>query len=142
MTLHVRKAFAYVTRPRDAGHELLVFRSLDEPEGFEVPKGAARPDETFEEAARRELLEESGVDAARPLGEIGTTWFGDEEQHLFHFAAPDGLPARFRHIVTGDDGDAGESYGFEFLPIDDALASRLVQGSDQGVAALRRRLNV
>ncbi|MEW5827091.1 MAG: NUDIX domain-containing protein [Candidatus Bipolaricaulota bacterium] len=59
---------------------MLVFRSLDEPKGFDVPKGAARPDETFEEAARRELLEESGVEAARPLGEIGTAWFGDERQ--------------------------------------------------------------
>jgi 8-oxo-dGTP pyrophosphatase MutT (NUDIX family) len=137
---HVRKAFAYVTRRAPGGHELLVFVSLDEPEGFEVPKGAVNPGETFEEGARRELFEEAGLENLVVLAELGTTWYGEEEQRFFHFAAPSGAPARFSHTVTGCDGDAGEVYDLRFLPIDDGLADRLVQGSDAFVDTLRRRL--
>jgi 8-oxo-dGTP pyrophosphatase MutT (NUDIX family) len=136
----VRKAFAYVTRRAPGGHELLVFASLDEPEGFEVPKGAANPGETFAEGARRELFEETGLENLAVLAELGTTWYGDEEQRFFHFAAPSGVPARFAHTVTGCDGDAGEVYDLRFLPIDDGLTARLVQGSDAFVAVLRSRL--
>jgi 8-oxo-dGTP pyrophosphatase MutT (NUDIX family) len=136
----VRKAFAYVTRRAASGRELLVFRSLDEPEGFEVPKGAVDPGETFEEGARRELFEETGLENLAVLAELGTTWYGDEEQRFFHFAAPSGVPARFAHTVTGRGGDAGGVYNLRFLPIDDRLAARLVQGSDAFVAVLRRQL--
>ena len=136
----VRKAFAYVTRRAPGGHELLVFASLDEPEGFEVTKGAVNPGETFEEGARRELFEEAGLENLVALAELGTTWYGEEEQRFFHFAAPDSVPARFTHTVTGRDGDAGEIYDLRFLPIDDGLAARLVQGSDAFVNALRRQL--
>jgi 8-oxo-dGTP pyrophosphatase MutT (NUDIX family) len=137
---HVRKAFAYVTRRAISGHELLVFRSLDEPEGFEVPKGAVDPGETFEEGARRELFEEAGLENLVVLAELGTTWYGEEEQRFFHFAAPSGAPAHFSHTVTGRGGDAGGVYDLRFLPIDDGLAACLVQGSDAFVAVLRRRL--
>jgi 8-oxo-dGTP pyrophosphatase MutT (NUDIX family) len=137
---HVRKAFAYVTRRAPGGHKLLVFRSLDEPEGFEVPKGAVNPGETFEEGARRELFEETGLENLAVLAELGTTWYSDEEQRFFHFAAPDSVPARFTHAVTGCDGDAGEVYDLRLLSIDDRLAVRLVQGSDAFVDTLRKRL--
>ena len=136
----VRKAFAYVTRRAASGRELLVFRSLDEPSGFEVPKGSVDPGETFEEGARRELFEETGLENLAVLAELGTTWYGDEEQRFFHFAAPSGVPARFAHTVTGRGGDAGRVYNLRFLPIDDRLAARLVQGSDAFVAVLRRQL--
>jgi 8-oxo-dGTP pyrophosphatase MutT (NUDIX family) len=136
----IRKAFAYVTRRAPGGHELLVFVSLDEPGGFEVPKGAVNSGETFHEGARRELFEETGLENLAVLAELGTTWYGNEEQRFFHFAAPSGIPARFAHTVTGRGGDAGEVYNLRFLPIDDGLAARLVQGSDAFVAVLRRQL--
>jgi 8-oxo-dGTP pyrophosphatase MutT (NUDIX family) len=136
----VRKAFAYVTRRVATGYDLLVFRSLDEPEGFEVPKGAVDPGETFEEGARRELFEEAGLENLVVVADLGTTWYGNEEQRFFHFAAPSGVPHRFDHTVTGLDGDAGEVYALRFLPIDDRLADRLVQGSSAFVNALRKRL--
>jgi 8-oxo-dGTP pyrophosphatase MutT (NUDIX family) len=136
----VRKAFAYVTRCAPGGHELLVFVSLDEPEGFEVPKGAVNSAETFEEGARRELFEETGLENLVVLAKLGATWYGDEEQWFFHFAASSGVPAHFSHTVTGRDGDAGEVYNLRFLPIDEGLAARLVQGSDAFVDALRKRL--
>jgi len=137
MTLgHVRKAFAYVVRATAHGPELLVFRTHEEPEGFEVPKGAAEPDESFADAARRELFEESGLTASAGT-ELGTTWYEGEEQRFFLFTIGD-VPDRFRHQVTGRGGDAGITYAFEFLPLDDALAGRLVQGSGAFVEELRR----
>lgn len=136
---HVRKAFAYAVRGGPRGPELLVFRTHEEPEGFEVPKGALEPGESFAGAARRELLEESGIDAVAEE-ELGRTWYGREEQRFFLFSLPAGTPARFRHVVTGPGGDAGLAYEYEFLPIDRALGSFLVQGSGTFARELTRRL--
>lgn len=136
---HVRKAFAYAVRQNGAAFELLAFRSLEEAEGFEVPKGAAESGESFADAARRELQEESGLDAGEEV-ELGTTWYVDEEQRFFLFSLQEGVPDRFRHTVTGRGGDAGFAYEFEFLPIDERLASRLVQGSGAFAERLAKRL--
>lgn len=138
---HVRKAFAYAVRLSARGPELLVFHSLEESAGFEVPKGALEPGESFVDAARRELFEESGLEVSGGT-ELGTTWYADEEQRFFLFAARDDVPDRFQHRVTGGGGDAGATYDFEFRPLDDALAGQLVQGSGAFVAPLRRRLGV
>lgn len=135
---HVRKSFAYAVRENRSGFELLTFHSLEEPEGFEVPKGAVEPGESFAHAARRELHEESGLDVGEGV-ELGTTWYFDEEQRFFLFVLPDDIPDRFRHVVTGGGGDAGLVYEVEFLPVDERLASRLIQGSGAFVGSLRRR---
>jgi class 3 adenylate cyclase len=58
------KVFCYVVRTDGSEPQLLVLTSLDEP-GFEVPKGAVESGETLEQAARREILEESGITAVR-----------------------------------------------------------------------------
>ncbi len=136
---HVRKAFAYAVRRSARGYQLLAFHSLEEPGGFEVPKGAAERDESFADAARRELREESGLDVGTG-SELGTTWYGAEEQRFFLFAVPGTAPDRFRHTVTGSGGDEGLVYEFEFLPIDGRLAARLVQGSGAFAGLLRQRV--
>jgi 8-oxo-dGTP pyrophosphatase MutT (NUDIX family) len=131
----VRKAFAYAVRQSATGAELLAFRSHEEA-GFEVPKGVVEPGETFEGAAARELHEESGLVSAG-AAELGVTWWCGEEQRFFVFELPRTTPDRFRHRVTGQGGDAGQVYAFEFLAIDDALPACLVQGSAAFVDALR-----
>src|SRR5258708_1500340 len=57
-------------------HALLVQRGLDPYEGmWAIPGGFKRPDETLDEAARRELAEETGVDGASVLRQFGA--YGD-----------------------------------------------------------------
>jgi 8-oxo-dGTP diphosphatase len=57
-------------------HVLLVRRGEDPFEGFwAVPGGFKRPTETLDEAAKRELKEETGVDAASVLAQFGA--YGD-----------------------------------------------------------------
>lgn len=57
-------------------HVLLVRRGEDPFEGFwAVPGGFKRPSETLDEAAKRELREETGVDAASVLAQFGA--YGD-----------------------------------------------------------------
>jgi 8-oxo-dGTP diphosphatase len=57
-------------------HVLLVRRGVAPYEGrWAIPGGFKRPDETLDGAARRELVEETGIDAARVLTQLGA--YGD-----------------------------------------------------------------
>jgi 8-oxo-dGTP diphosphatase len=57
-------------------HMLLIRRGVPPFEGmWAIPGGFKRPDESLEEAAQRELLEETGVDGARLLRQFGA--YGD-----------------------------------------------------------------
>src|SRR5438309_5210504 len=60
-------------------HVLLVRRGVAPFEGmWAIPGGFKRPTETLDEAAKRELLEETGVDGARLLRQFGA--YGDPER--------------------------------------------------------------
>jgi ADP-ribose pyrophosphatase len=85
-----------------ARHLLLVrqFRPVVQRETLELPSGHIEPDESPEQAARRELLEETGFDAPH-LELLGTLVpdVGRLSNHMWCFFAPgvtpnDGAPAR------------------------------------------------
>jgi 8-oxo-dGTP diphosphatase len=60
-------------------HVLLIRRGVPPFEGmWAIPGGFKRPDESLDEAARRELLEETGVDGARALRQFGA--YGDPDR--------------------------------------------------------------
>jgi 8-oxo-dGTP diphosphatase len=60
-------------------HVLLVRRGVPPFEGlWAIPGGFKRPDETLDEAAKRELLEETGVNGASLLRQFGA--YGDPER--------------------------------------------------------------
>ena len=60
-------------------HVLLVRRGEEPFEGmWAIPGGFKRPNETLDEAAKRELVEETGVDAASLLTQFGA--YGDPER--------------------------------------------------------------
>jgi 8-oxo-dGTP diphosphatase len=60
-------------------HVLLVRRGVEPFESmWAIPGGFKRPDETLDEAAQRELLEETGVDGAQLLRQFGA--YGDPDR--------------------------------------------------------------
>jgi 8-oxo-dGTP pyrophosphatase MutT (NUDIX family) len=84
----IRKATAVVTRGDGAACEVLVFEHART--GLQLPAGTLEEGETFEEAAIRELAEETGLSDVTLHGELG---YLDEvspagnpfHRHIFHF---------------------------------------------------------
>ena len=130
-----QKSFSYIIRLSQAGPELLVFDSLEEP-GLEVPKGSAQPGETPAQAAVREVWEESGLTGLILIRELGVIVWQDEEQHFFLFKTDQALPDRFEHVMTGYDGDRGTRYQYRWSAVTPTLSQSLVQGSNAFVGEI------
>ena len=99
-TVEVRAAGGVVTRPGAAGTEVLVVHrpAYDD---WSLPKGKLEPGEDDETAARREVLEETGVDAA-VVGRAGSVRYTDRRgrsKHVEYFA----MAARTASPRTPDD---------------------------------------
>jgi ADP-ribose pyrophosphatase YjhB (NUDIX family) len=131
----IRKVFVYVIRGRESTTDLLVFDSLEE-QGYEVPKGRVEPGESLEDALHREVFEESGVKGLKVIKELGTTHWGDEEQHFFLVEAPSGIAENFEYQVTGEGIDTGFWYRYSWLEIGREIEDGLVQGSNRFVEKL------
>lgn len=67
-----QKVLVYVTRKSPVGGELLVFEHRDISAGIQVPAGTVDPTEDLVFAARRELLEESGLNLSSDLKFVGS----------------------------------------------------------------------
>ena len=53
-----------------------------------IPKGAPNPDEELEAAARRETLEETGLDVIGPLADLGHVDYTRSRKRVHAFAGP------------------------------------------------------
>ena len=123
----------YVVRERD----LLVFVGTS---GFGVPGGATEPGETLEEAAVREVEEETGLHVAilRKLG-VGREPGSFErdfvhESHYFEAAAPANVRDEWEHVVGGEGRERGSRVLCRFVPLVPGL--RLHGGRDRYLSAL------
>ena len=81
-------------RMRDKGIEVLLVHpsgNYNRRAPWSIPKGLAEPDETMEQTARRETLEETGVEAAE-LFSLGTIDYTKSRKriHAFGGRAPNG----------------------------------------------------
>jgi 8-oxo-dGTP diphosphatase len=95
---------------------------------WSLPGGRVEPHETLEDAVRRELTEETGIDV-EPTGLLGTAERIAPGWHyvILDFSAeivPNGKP-----LVAGDDADA-----VRFVPISEVLGLPLVDGLAQWLA--------
>jgi predicted NUDIX family NTP pyrophosphohydrolase len=61
-----------------------------------IPKGAPDPEESLEATARRETLEETGIDVSGPLVDLGHVDYTRSKKRVHAYAgrAPDGASAR------------------------------------------------
>lgn len=53
-----------------------------------IPKGAPNVDETLEAAARRETLEETGIDVSGPICDLGYVDYSRSKKRVHGYAAP------------------------------------------------------
>jgi 8-oxo-dGTP pyrophosphatase MutT (NUDIX family) len=111
--------FAAGTVVHDDARGLLLIRRhrfITDTWGWEIPAGRIDPGESPEDAAAREVLEETGWRAGplRPLVTYQpTNGLSDQRFHVF-------LAAGASHV--GDPTDPGESERVEWIPIDDVRA--------------------
>jgi 8-oxo-dGTP pyrophosphatase MutT (NUDIX family) len=121
----VQKAFSYVTREGQHGLELLVFEHLYPKSGVQIPKGTVDEDETPEEAAFREVIEEAGLRNLTLVRHLGTDvvhYPNDpendqvQERHFFHLRVASAVPDTWRHVVRGEGDDHGMVFLFYWIP--------------------------
>jgi 8-oxo-dGTP diphosphatase len=103
-------------------HVLLVRRGVSPFEGmWAIPGGFKRPTETLDEAAKRELLEETGIDGASLLRQFGA--YGDPERDPRMNVVTVAYLAVLRDvegIVAGTDAAAAA-----LVPVSDAVNGKL-----------------
>ena len=113
------------------GH-LLVF---DHPEdgGMQLPKGTVESGEAPEDAVRRELLEESGIQFDGPLVSLGTLDRDCEAGiegnvhrhaqlwHLYLMCTDAVLPETFEHVASGSPEEDGLVFRFRWLTQEEPL---------------------
>ena len=130
-----RRVACYVTRTGDNGAELLVFEHADDdpakPSGTQIPAGGMLPFEGIEEAAAREVAEETGLAALRFVAQLGGVEAtlgesgGPSVTTYVQLAAEPGGPTAWDHVVTGDGDDAGMRFRCHWagLPLGIELAA-------------------
>lgn len=130
-----RRVACYVTRTTEQGDQLLVFEHRDDdpdhPSGIQVPAGGMATFEGIEEAASREVDEETGLVGltfVRQLGgvELGLSEPGGPSMTTYvHLTAPTDDRCEWEHQVSGDGEDAGMVFlcRWESLPLGFELAA-------------------
>jgi 8-oxo-dGTP pyrophosphatase MutT (NUDIX family) len=131
-----RSVVCYVTRTTSEGEHLLVFEHADDDladaSGIQVPAGGMLPFESLQDAAVREVAEETGVTHLTYVDQVGFTERGLDDPggpavlnfvHLVASADDGGaVPdagSSWQHTVTGDGEDAGMTFRcrWESLPL-------------------------
>ncbi|MCG6498731.1 NUDIX domain-containing protein [Kitasatospora sp. A2-31] len=109
---------------RRAVPELLVFDHAGLPQaGTQVPAGGVQPGESPQEAALREVIEETGLLTATVVGIVTTDGrphpdTGQPRHTTFlHLRVPRDAPDAWEHRVHSGGDDAGLVFACRFLPL-------------------------
>lgn len=118
-----------LTMAQGALHVLLVQRGEEPFEGlWAIPGGFKRPGETLDEAAKRELREETGVDAARLLAQFGA--YGDPGRDPRMNVVTVGYLAVLRDV--GEIAAGTDAADAALTPVADVLNGKLQLAFDHG----------
>lgn len=131
-----QRVTCYVTRQGVEGRELLVFEHVDDdptdPSGMQVPSGGMKRFESIQDAAHREVEEETGLMGLTYVDQLGGHELGLDDPGgpsvttFVHLRAPDDGEHQWEHVVNGDDDDGDHGMRFacrwEPLPLDRELA--------------------
>ncbi|GAA2216339.1 NUDIX domain-containing protein [Nonomuraea monospora] len=129
------KVLCYVVRDG----RLLVFRHTGysyEEVGIQVPAGSIRPEETPEEAALREVREETGFTQyriVRKLGEdtydISPYRFEIQRRHVFHLELDEPTPERWASRELHDGEQEPTDFECFWIPLKNAHVLQSGQGA-------------
>lgn len=122
-----QRVVCYVVRSTAGGRELLVFDHVDDdpadPSGTQVPAGGMEPFEALADAALRETMEETGLDSAAFVGQVGFVELGLRDPGgpsvttFVQLVAPGGGEPTWDHAVTGEGADAGLAFRCRWEPL-------------------------
>jgi 8-oxo-dGTP diphosphatase len=108
---HIVGVFGYITNQQG---EVLIVKSIDRPDTWELPGGQVEAGETLEEAAKREIREESGIEAEL------TAVTG-----VYHNVSRGIVAIGFRGVATGGQlARDGETIDAMFVKLDENIAAR------------------
>lgn len=109
------KVFIYVTR--NNGRELLVF---DHPTGgTQIPKGTLEEGEEPIMGARRELMEEAGVETNRVFRLLATDRWRHHLRVVYHVELSH-LDDAWHHVACGSPEEDGKVFSYRWVPIENA----------------------
>lgn len=119
--------------------KLLVFRHTDfsyEEVGIQVPAGSIRDGETEQEAALRELREETGCDEFEIVSTLGTATYDMtpyreeiQERHFFLAKPTADLPERWQSQEEHDGAQAPTKFECFWIPLAQAHVLQSGQGA-------------
>ena len=122
-----RRVACYVTRTTEQGEQLLVFEHRDDdpddPSGIQVPAGGMSTFEGIEDAASREVDEETGLIGLTFVRQLGGVEAGLDDPGgpsmttYVHLVAPTDDRFEWEHQVTGDGEDAGMTFECRWEPL-------------------------
>lgn len=145
----IEKAVCYVTREKNNQQELLVLNGHKDG-GVQVPRGTLEHPETPFEAAKRELLEESGLDIndgiflgnnafilARTVADKYPSDHPKQKQvwyyHQYQFIASESTADAWTHQVSAGTSDLTREYHYQFMTLEQV---NLPYGMNTGTDAL------